>query len=137
MNQSTRPDLSWILDELVNFPAARHAVVLSADGMRMAASREVTADLADKISATGSGIQSLSHNAADFVAVGAITWHQTMIQYDGGYLFLVAASSTSYLVASATIDVDVLAFSDRMAKVVDRLGPALAAGPRQQQDELG
>ncbi|MFG3403833.1 roadblock/LC7 domain-containing protein [Streptomyces sp. NPDC048142] len=137
MNQSALPDLSWILDELVEFPAARHAVLLSADGMRMAASPEVTADLADKISATGSGIQSLSRNAAQFVGGDAVTWHQTMIQYDGGYLFLVAASTTSYLVASATIDVDVLAFSDRMAKVVERLGHALAAGPRQQQDELG
>ncbi|MFI9210323.1 roadblock/LC7 domain-containing protein [Streptomyces sp. NPDC053253] len=137
MNQSARPDLSWILDELVDFPGARHAVVLSADGMRMAASREVTADLADKISATGSGMQSLSRNAADFVGADAITWHQTMIHYDGGYLFLVAASTSSYLVASATNDVDVLAFSDRMAKVVERLGPALAADPRQRQDELG
>ncbi|MFJ3169237.1 roadblock/LC7 domain-containing protein [Streptomyces roseus] len=136
MKNYARPDLSWILDELVDFPGARNAVVLSADGMRMTASHEVTVDLADNMSAVASGMQSLSRNAASFVGPGAVTWHQTMVQYDGGYLFLVAASATSYLVTSASSDVDVLAFSDRMASVVERLGASLAAESRQRQDEL-
>ncbi|MER6116100.1 roadblock/LC7 domain-containing protein [Streptomyces sp. NPDC001743] len=137
MNQPVRPDMSWVLNELVEFPAARHAVLLSADGMRMAASSEVTADLADQISATAAGMQSLSRNASDFVGTGAVTWHQTMVQYDGGYLFLIAASATSFLVASATNDVDVFAFSEAMSKIVERLRPSLAADPRVRQGELG
>ncbi|MEV5010590.1 roadblock/LC7 domain-containing protein [Streptomyces sp. NPDC055692] len=130
-------DLSWILDDLVNFPSARNAVVLSADGLRMAASSDVTDELADHISATASGMQSLSRNAATFVGYDVTPWQQTMIQYRGGYLFLVAASDRSYLVASAQADVDIVAFSDRMAKVVERLGPALGVAPRNSEDERG
>jgi predicted regulator of Ras-like GTPase activity (Roadblock/LC7/MglB family) len=134
---AARPDLSWILDELVEFPHARRAVVLSADGLRTATSRDVTPEMADRISATASGLQSLSRNAADFIGDKRTPWQQTMVQYGDGYLFVIAAGSGSFLVASAGIEVDVLAFSDRMAKVIERLGPALAVAPRQRQGELG
>ncbi|MEU3171811.1 roadblock/LC7 domain-containing protein [Streptomyces sp. NPDC086080] len=132
-----RADLAWILDDLVDFPSAQNAVVLSADGLRMTASRDVTDELADHISATASGMQSLSRNAATFVGDDVTPWQQTMIQYRGGYLFIIAASDRSYLVASAQADVDIVAFSDRMAKVVERLGPALGVAPRKGEDERG
>jgi predicted regulator of Ras-like GTPase activity (Roadblock/LC7/MglB family) len=134
---TTSADLTWILDDLIDFPGARHAVVLSADGLRMAVSRDVTDDIADHISATASGMQSLSRNAAAFVGDDVIPWQQTMIQYRGGYLFLVAASDRSYLTASAQTDIDIVAFSDRIAKVVERLGSALGVAPRQRGGERG
>ncbi|MFD8816137.1 roadblock/LC7 domain-containing protein [Streptomyces sp. NPDC059627] len=125
-----RPDLGWILDELVAAPHARHAVVLSADGLAVVASDGVHKDLADRISATSAGLQALSRNGAVFVRDQGTAWQQTMVQYEDGFLFVIAAGHGSHLVAAATAEVDVLGFSYRMADTVKRLGPELAVAPR-------
>ncbi|MEU8544794.1 roadblock/LC7 domain-containing protein [Streptomyces sp. NPDC048717] len=137
MTNQPRPDLEWILNELVEFPAARHAVVLSADGLCMVRSKKTDRDQADRIAATASGLQSLSGAAAGFVGEDAGPWQQSMVQYRGGMLFLVAAGAGSHLVASAGGDVDITAFADAMAKTIQRLGTEFAAGPRQAQGARG
>ncbi|MEV3998997.1 roadblock/LC7 domain-containing protein [Streptomyces halstedii] len=130
MSTPAAADLSWILNELAAFPHARHALLLSADGLRTAASKDVGRDLADKIAASASGLQSLSRQAAALVAQDDTPWQQTMIQYKDGFLFLIAAGRGSYLVASAGPDVDVLVFSDEMARAVRRLGEVMGVAPR-------
>ncbi|WP_330455710.1 roadblock/LC7 domain-containing protein [Streptomyces sp. NBC_00820] len=137
MTSSVRPDLSWIVDNLVQFPHARHAVVLSSDGLPMVASQDVEQDLADQISATASGLQSLSRNAARFVGDETTPWQQTMVSYRGGFLFIIAAGNGCFLVASADSDVDIAAFSYQMTDVVKRLGTELSVGPRQLRAEHG
>ncbi|WP_255953803.1 roadblock/LC7 domain-containing protein [Streptomyces odontomachi] len=127
------PDVSWILDELVKAPHARHAVLLSADGLQRAASQGVHTDMADRVSAIASGMQSLSRNGADFVSEQETAWQQTMVQFEDGFLFVIAAADGAYLVASAGPQVDISAFSYDMAKMVSRLGDELVVEPRQQQ----
>ncbi|GHJ36873.1 roadblock/LC7 domain-containing protein [Streptomyces sp. TS71-3] len=129
------PDVSWILDELVKAPHARHAVLLSADGLQRAASSEVKPDVADRVSAIASGMQSLSRNGGDFVSAKPTAWQQTMVQFQDGFLFVIAAADGAYLVASAGPDVDVSAFSYDMAKMVERLGDEMAVAPREPQAE--
>ena len=125
------PDVSWILDELMKAPHARHAVLLSADGLQRAASAGVNTDTADRVSAIASGMQSLSRNGGDFVSEKPTAWQQTMVQFEDGFLFVIAAADGAYLVASAGRDVDIAAFSYDMAKMVERLGDELAVEPRQ------
>ncbi len=133
MNNHARPDLSWILDELVSPPDARHAVLLSADGLQTAASAGVDRDMADQVAAIASGIQSLSRSGAKFVSNDPTPWQQTMVSYQDGYLFVIAAAKGAFLVASAGSAVDIAAFSYQMATTVKRLGPELAVAPRQPQ----
>ncbi|MFD8262835.1 roadblock/LC7 domain-containing protein [Streptomyces griseoluteus] len=128
---SPRPDLSWILNDLVTAPHARHAVLLSADGLQVAASEGVNRDLADKVSALASGVQALSRNGAEFVGSGDTPWQQTMVSYKGGFLFVIAAAQGSFLAASAGSEVDISAYGYRMTKAVERLGAELAVAPRQ------
>ncbi|WP_019070760.1 roadblock/LC7 domain-containing protein [Streptomyces hokutonensis] len=125
-----RPDLSWILDELVKVPHARHAVLLSADGLAMSASDGVGRVLAERIAATTTGLQSLSRNGAEFVSDLDTPWQQTMVQYRDGYLFVIAAGNGSFLVASAGTAVEIDHFSYTMADIVKRLSDALAVDPR-------
>ncbi|MCX4853693.1 roadblock/LC7 domain-containing protein [Streptomyces canus] len=128
---ASRPDLAWILDGLVNAPHARHALLLSADGLPVAHSDGCHTDLADKIAATVSGLQALSRSGGLFVSDENTTWQQTMVQYGAGYLFVIAAGSGAHLVASAGADVDIAGFSYRMADIVKRLPEALAVAPRE------
>ncbi|MDX3075822.1 roadblock/LC7 domain-containing protein [Streptomyces sp. MI02-7b] len=128
---STRPDVSWILDDLVAVPHGRNAVLLSADGLQVAASAGVDRDLADQVAALASGMQALSRNGAGFVGDEQTPWQLTMVHYKFGFLFVIAAGAGSFLVTSAGRDVDVEGFSHRMTKAVDRLGEQLAVAPRQ------
>ncbi|MGW4788585.1 roadblock/LC7 domain-containing protein [Streptomyces sp. NPDC004230] len=125
-----RPDLSWILDDLVSAPHALHAVLLSADGLQVAASEKVDRDLADKVSALASGVQALSRNGSEFVGSNT-AWQQTMVSYKDGFLFVIAAAQGSFLAASARSEVDIAAYGYRMTKAVERLGAELAVAPRQ------
>lgn len=126
-----RPELSWILDELVTTPHARHAVLLSADGLALAASKDVGRVLADTISASTTGLQALSRNCAQFVSDQDTPWQQTMVQYRDGFVFVIAAGNGSFLVASAAMGVEVSHFSYVMADTVKRLGDAMAVEARQ------
>ncbi|MDX2531552.1 roadblock/LC7 domain-containing protein [Streptomyces scabiei] len=128
--EMSRPDLRWMLDELVNVPHARHAVLLSTDGLAVAASDGVGRVLAETISATTSGLQALSRNGAAFVSDLDTPWQQTMVQYRDGYLFVIAAGDGSYLVASADSAVEIDHFAYAMADIVKRLSDAMTIAPR-------
>lgn len=132
-NYKVRPDLGWLLDELVAAPEARNAILLSADGLMTASSQNLDRDLADRVAAMASGMQSLSRSGAQFVEPGGSPWEQTMALYQHGYLFTIAAAAGSFLIASAGRDVDVAAFSHQMALTVKRLGKELAVAPRNSQ----
>ncbi|MFJ8691961.1 roadblock/LC7 domain-containing protein [Streptomyces roseolilacinus] len=135
MNPS--PNLDWILNELVTTSRARHAVLLSADGLAVAASADVDRNLADTVSAIASGMQSLSRSGAQFVSDAPTPWEQTMVSYRDGFLFVLAAGAGSYLVVSAAKDVDVEGLSFQMAKTIDRLGSGLGVAPREPQTGIG
>lgn len=126
----SQPNIQWILDKLVDYPQARHAVVLSGDGLSIGASADVSRDLADEVSAIATGMQSLSHIGARFVQEQPTPWQQTMVSYEHGFMFVLAAGDSSFLVVSAAHDVDIEGLSYHMAKAVDSLRPALAVAPR-------
>ncbi|WP_103500363.1 MULTISPECIES: roadblock/LC7 domain-containing protein [unclassified Streptomyces] len=125
------PNLSWILDELVSVQHARHAVLLSADGLMTATSEGVDRDLGDSVAALTSGLQSLSRAAAVFASGGEDPWEQTLVQFGNGFIFIVAAGEGTFLVVSAGRDVDIEAMSFRMGKTIDRVGQELGLAPRQ------
>ncbi|MFD8882129.1 roadblock/LC7 domain-containing protein [Streptomyces erythrochromogenes] len=133
---SPSPDVNWILNDLVNFPETRHAVVLSADGLTVGSSTDVDRELADTVSAIASGMQSLSQRGAKFVQDEPTSWEQTMVSFTGGFLFLLTAAEGAYLVVSAGSDVDIEALSYRMRKTIDSLGPALRVAPRHNLADL-
>ncbi|MGP3950799.1 roadblock/LC7 domain-containing protein [Streptomyces sp. 7N604] len=115
--------LGWILDEnILRLPHTLRALVLSADGLTAASSEGVDRDLADRMAAAVSGMQSLSREAAEFANCQDDPWELTMIQYAGGFIFTMAAGPGTYLVVAATQDADVEAVSYAMEKAVDRLG---------------
>ncbi|WP_407701038.1 roadblock/LC7 domain-containing protein [Wenjunlia vitaminophila] len=124
-------ELGWMLDEVLKVPHARHAILLSADGMLRAHSAGIARDEADRQAAALSGLQSISRSTAEFCAPQETPWHQTLVEFAGGYVFLIAAGEGAYLAVSASPDVDMEAVTYRMHKMVDRLGKELTSPPRQ------
>ncbi|MFF4492024.1 roadblock/LC7 domain-containing protein [Streptomyces sp. NPDC001544] len=124
------PDLSWVMDDVLEVRGARHAILVSADGLLMQRSREILRDDAERNAAAMSSIQSLCRSVAPFVGAGKGVWKQTLIEFDGGWIFLIAGGSGSYLAVSAALDVDMEAMSMRMQKTASAMKSGLSATPR-------
>jgi predicted regulator of Ras-like GTPase activity (Roadblock/LC7/MglB family) len=125
-----KSDLSWVLNDVLSVRGARHAILVSADGLLMERSSEIGRDEAETNAAAMSSMQSLSRAAAGFVGAGHGVWKQTLLEYDGGWVFLIAAGSGAYMAVSAALDVDMELMSIRMQQQVAALGRALSAEPR-------
>ncbi|WP_028812562.1 roadblock/LC7 domain-containing protein [Streptomyces flavidovirens] len=131
MNDHMANELGWMLDEVLKVPEARHAILLSADGMLRAHSKGIARDEAERQAAALSGLQSISRSTAEFCAKESSPWQQTLVEFADGYVFLVAAGAGAYLAVSATQNVDMEAVTYGMHKLVDRLGKELTSPPRQ------
>ncbi|WP_320783427.1 roadblock/LC7 domain-containing protein [Streptomyces sp. CRN 30] len=125
-------DMSWMVRDIVdNVPRARHAVVLSADGLPRGATDGLTERDVRTISAALAGMQSLSRATAPFAGPGeSRRWNQTVIEFSQGWVFLIGAGQGAYLAAAAEPDVDLQQISFRMNRLVARLGDSLTSPPR-------
>jgi predicted regulator of Ras-like GTPase activity (Roadblock/LC7/MglB family) len=125
--------LGWMLDDALQMPEARHAVLLSADGLLMAHSSGIDRDDAERHAAAMSALQALARATAEFCGQDSTQWQQTVSEFADGYVFLAAAGPGAYLAVSATARVDMEAVSFRIQELVQRLGKELTSPPRQAQ----
>ncbi|CAM5461527.1 MULTISPECIES: roadblock/LC7 domain-containing protein [Streptomyces] len=123
-------DLSWVLNDVLEVRGARHAVLVSGDGLLLQRSDDISRDDAETNAAAMSSMQSLSRAVSGFVGSGNGVWKQTLMEYDGGWIFLSAAGQGAYLAVSAAPDVDMEAVSFRMQKTVVALSKAMSVAPR-------
>jgi len=134
-SQPELSDLSWVLDEhLANLPGVLRVVLLSADGLAVATSKGVERDMAERMAAAASGIQSLSRAGAEFADCPDEPWELTLNQYGGGSLLLMAAGEGTYLAVASSREVDLEAMSFAAQKTVDRLGRELGVRARTAAD---
>ncbi|MBB5824659.1 putative regulator of Ras-like GTPase activity (Roadblock/LC7/MglB family) [Micromonospora carbonacea subsp. aurantiaca] len=127
----TKPnvDLDWLLDELVErLPAAREAVVLSADGLLLGASAELDRTAAEHLCALASGFSSLAKGASRHLAAGGV--RQTVVEMESAYLFVTAAGQGACLAVVAEADADIGLVAYEMAMLVIRVGENLTAPVR-------
>ena len=124
-------DLGWLTTEFVRkTPGAAHAVVVSADGLKLAVSDHLEVDRADQVAAIASGLSSLIIGAATCFAAGRVI--QTVIEMEGGYLFLASVSDGACLAVLAAPDADLEQVTHEMTLLVDRVGPQLTPQHRTQ-----
>ena len=83
----TTYSLDWLLADFAReTPGVSRALVVSADGLRLATSPDMTETLGDQLSAAASGLVSLAKGAARLLSAGPVT--QTILEMAGGYLFV-------------------------------------------------
>jgi predicted regulator of Ras-like GTPase activity (Roadblock/LC7/MglB family) len=122
-------DLAWLLDDLVNrVVGVQYAIVLSNDGLLLAASRGLIREQAETMAAAASGIQSLARGHGRMAAVGEP--RQTVVEYDGGNLFICDAADNSCLAAQSTDQVDVGVLAFEMARLVTGVSSFLGTATR-------
>lgn len=127
-------DLDWLLEKLIEkTPGARHALVLSRDGLKLCRSSSLSVDQADQLAAIASGIQSLSHSASAEFGDGTGGARQAMTEFHGGLLCIVEAGEGAHLAVVADEDADVGVIGHNMDELVEQLGEYLSSPPRLQK----
>ncbi|WP_405622187.1 roadblock/LC7 domain-containing protein [Streptomyces sp. NBC_01511] len=121
-----------MLASALEIPGALHAVLVSGDGLSMSRTADLGRDDADKVAAATSGLQSLSRTVAFFCGDSSVQWRQTLIEFNGGWVFLIAAGDGAYLAVAASSDVDMGAITFRMQQLVGQLGKELSADLREE-----
>jgi predicted regulator of Ras-like GTPase activity (Roadblock/LC7/MglB family) len=131
----TTGQLSWLLDNLVNQVGdVQQALILSRDGLVVAASHGLSREDGDHLSALAAGVQSLARGAGRHFQGGEV--RQTIIEMEHAFLFVIAAGRGTCLavLTSAAPNVGLIAYE--MAMLVRRMGKYLAAETRFPEDEI-
>src|SRR5258706_15471889 len=90
----TLENMGWLLTNFADQVAGiAHVVAVSADGLLLAASRLLPEDRADQLAAIAAGVVSLTQGTSRYFNGGNVL--QTIIEMDGGYLFLMSISDGS------------------------------------------
>ena len=135
----TQPDtigqLSWLLDNLVNQVSdVRQALILSRDGLVVAASHGLTREDGDHLSALAAGVQSLARGTGRHFRGGEV--RQTIIEMEHAFLFIITAGRGTCLAVLTSAEPNVGVIAYEMAMLVRRMGKYLAAEPRLPEHEI-
>jgi len=121
---TTAGEVNWLLDELTTrTPAIRHAVILSTDGLSIASSRGLSREDREHLAAVSSGFNSLAKGATRQFGAGAV--RQSMVEFDDGFLFVVAAGAGACLAVFAEAECDIGLVAYEMARLVKQVGEHL------------
>ncbi|GGZ76214.1 roadblock/LC7 domain-containing protein [Streptomyces bluensis] len=123
--------LAWLIQGLLErTPGARHALVLSRDGLKLCRTPELSVDQADHLAAIAAGIQSLSQGASVGFGDGSGGVRSAMAEFYGGVLFIVEAGRGAHLAVVTDEDADAGLVGHNMSELVEQLGEHLSAQPR-------
>ncbi|GEM31311.1 dynein regulation protein LC7 [Nocardia neocaledoniensis NBRC 108232] len=127
--QSPARTLDWLLTGLVTTTSgAERAVVLSADGLALAASAGMEREDAEHLAAMASALHSLARGVGTRFGKGAL--HQTVVELDHGYLLVTEAGFGACLALLAGADADLGLIAYEMNVIVGQVRDHLSASPR-------
>ncbi|MFI5800484.1 roadblock/LC7 domain-containing protein [Streptomyces sp. NPDC051677] len=130
---ATHSDLDWLLDRLVDqVVGARSAVLLSADGLVMSQSSDISRVDAERLAAIATGQQSLARGFGEVFGGGTV--HQVIIELDSLWLFVSSAGRETHLAVVAGQETDGEVLSVAMHTLVQQVGQRLGAEARVVQE---
>ena len=150
MKTTAAAELAWLVDDLVaRIPQAQKAILLSADGLLMAASSMGSAggigngsrdggpagamgnghrDDAEHLSAVAASLFGLARGAGRRFGKGKV--RQAILEMENGFLFVIAAGNGACLSVLADENADVGLMAYEMAMLVVRAGQHLGTSLR-------
>ncbi|MET9344858.1 MULTISPECIES: roadblock/LC7 domain-containing protein [unclassified Nonomuraea] len=121
--------VDWLITDFVsNVPGVAHAVVVSSDGLPLAASAGFPTDRADQLAAIASGLISLTQGAARVFEGGPVA--QTIVEMQRGLMLIMSISDGSCLAVLAAPDCDMGLVAYQMTLMVERAGQVLTPAVR-------
>jgi predicted regulator of Ras-like GTPase activity (Roadblock/LC7/MglB family) len=113
--------LGWLVSAFTKeVPGVAHAVLVSADGLMVAASEGLPRDRADQLSAMAAGLSSLTAGAAHLFTAGRVI--QSVIEMERGFMLLMSVGDGSHLAVLAAHGCDIGLVGYEMTLLVDRVG---------------
>lgn len=129
MDESNASELNWLLDDLVDrVVGAQRAVVLSADGLLVGRSRDLSREDGEHLSAMSSAFQSLARGVGRHFGGGNV--RQTVVELEHAFLVVTAAGQGACLALVAAADADMGMIAYEMNLLVKQVGSYLIAAPR-------
>jgi uncharacterized protein len=126
----------WLITDFTQRVAGvAHAVVVSADGLLLAASAQLPRDRADQLAAVASGLLSLTQGAARCFEAGQVT--ETVVDMERGSLLQMGISDGSCLTVLAAPRCDMGLVAYEMTMLVERVGQLLTPAVRAQLQSSG
>jgi predicted regulator of Ras-like GTPase activity (Roadblock/LC7/MglB family) len=127
--------LGWLLDNFVNqVDHVQQALVLSRDGLVVAASQGLPREDGEHLSALAAGVQSLARGAGRHFHGGEV--RQVIIEMEFAFLFVIAAGQGTCLAVLTSAEPNVGVIAYEMAMLVRRMGKHLDAAPRFPDEEI-
>lgn len=121
--------LDWLLDDLTaRVPEITRAVILSRDGLSIAASSSLTREDSEFLCAAAAGLQSLVGGTSRQFGGGAV--RQTVVEMDFAMLFVMAAGDGTCLAVLTVQGADLGEVAYEMTLLVRRVGDHLGVAQR-------
>jgi predicted regulator of Ras-like GTPase activity (Roadblock/LC7/MglB family) len=125
--------LGWLVSNFAReVPGVSHAVLVSVDGLLIAASEHLPPDRADQLAAVSSGLASLAAGAAQLFDGGQVL--QSVVEMAGGYLLLMRVGDGSHLATLAATSCDIGQIGYEMAVLTERVSGVVQSSRRAQSD---
>ncbi|GAB2865019.1 roadblock/LC7 domain-containing protein [Actinocorallia aurea] len=122
-------ELNWLLDDLVDrVVPVHHALLLSRDGLVMAASRNMSAEDAQFVAALSSGFHSLARGAAEHYSADRV--NQAVIELDDRLFFVLPAGTGTCLAVLSDAGAQAAQVAYEMALLIKRVSRHLTAAAR-------
>ncbi|MFV2195860.1 roadblock/LC7 domain-containing protein [Nocardiopsis sp. LOL_012] len=125
-----KKNIDWLLDELLDRAVgSRSAIVLSADGLLIGRSQDLTEEDGEHLAAVASAFQSLARGTSQRFGGGQVL--QSIVEMERAYLFVTGAGRGARLAVIAEESADVGLIAYEMNVLVEQVGRYMEAAPRQ------
>jgi predicted regulator of Ras-like GTPase activity (Roadblock/LC7/MglB family) len=125
--------LDWLVSNFArDVPGVAHAILVSVDGLLVAASEHLPQERADQLAAVSSGLASLANGAAQLFDGGQVL--QSVVEMQNGYLLLMQVGDGSHLATLASTSCDIGQIGYEMAVLVERVGNVVQSSRRAESD---
>jgi hypothetical protein len=127
--QASGNTLDWLVSKFAReVPGVAHALLVSVDGLPIAASERLPRERADQLAAVASGLASLASGAAQLFEGGQVL--QSVIEMEQGYLLSMRVGDGSHLATLAVASCDIGQIGYEMAMLVERVGGVVQSSRR-------
>lgn len=124
--------LDWLVSNFAReVPGVLHAVLVSVDGLLIAASEQLPRERAEQLAAVTSGLASLAAGAAQLFEAGQVL--QSVVEMAGGFLLVMRVGDGSHLATLAAPNCDIGQIGYEMAVLVERVGNVVSSSRRAAQ----
>lgn len=121
--------LDWLVSKFArDIPGVAHAVLVSVDGLLIAASDHLPPERADQLAAVTSGLASLAAGAAQLFDGGRVL--QSVVEMDHGYVLIMQVGDGSQLATLASKSCDIGQVGYEMAMLAERVGGVVSSTRR-------